>query len=37
MSQNELMDGLAQYLPELVNQLTPKGRIPTAEEASRLV
>ena len=37
MPQNELMDGLAQYLPELINQLTPKGRVPTADEASRLV
>ena len=36
MPQAELVDGLAQYLPELVNKLTPKGRIPTADEASRM-
>jgi len=28
---------LSQQLPELVNQLTPHGRIPTEHEASRLV
>ena len=37
MSHNELVDGLAQYLPELINQLTPKGRVPTADEASRMI
>ena len=36
MPQAELMDGLARYLPELVNKLTPKGRVPTADEASRM-
>jgi uncharacterized protein YidB (DUF937 family) len=37
LSRNELADGLSQYLPELVDQLTPNGRLPTPEEATRLV
>jgi len=28
---------LSQYLPELVDQLTPNGRLPTPEEATRMV
>jgi uncharacterized protein YidB (DUF937 family) len=35
MSQDELLDGLSQNLPELVDQLTPNGRLPTEEEAGR--
>jgi uncharacterized protein YidB (DUF937 family) len=35
MSQDELLQGLSQHLPDLVNQLTPDGRLPTNEEASR--
>jgi uncharacterized protein YidB (DUF937 family) len=37
MSRDELMTGLSQQLPELVNQLTPNGRLPTEHEASRLI
>jgi uncharacterized protein YidB (DUF937 family) len=37
LSRNELADGLSQYLPELVDQLTPNGRLPTPEEATRMV
>jgi uncharacterized protein YidB (DUF937 family) len=37
MDRNDLLAGLSQYLPELVDQLTPHGRIPTEEEASRMV
>jgi uncharacterized protein YidB (DUF937 family) len=37
MSREELIAMLSQQLPELVNQLTPHGRIPTEHEASRLV
>ncbi len=35
MPQNELLEGLSQNLPELVDQLTPDGRMPTEEESSR--
>jgi uncharacterized protein YidB (DUF937 family) len=37
MGQDDLLAGLSQYLPDLVDQLTPNGRLPTEEEASRLV
>ena len=37
MSHDELLEGLSQNLPEFVDQLTPDGRIPTEEEASRMV
>jgi len=37
MSTNDLLAGLSQHLPELVDQLTPKGRLPTEEEAARMV
>ena len=37
MSREDLIATLSQQLPELVNQLTPDGRIPTEREASRLV
>ncbi len=37
MSRDELIATLSQQLPELVNQLTPQGRIPTEHEASRLI
>src|SRR5262249_32558657 len=33
----ELLAGLSQNLPDLVDQLTPKGRLPTEEEAARMV
>ena len=32
-----LLDGLSDQLPDLVDQLTPEGRVPTEAEASRLV
>ena len=35
LSRDELLEGLSQNLPELVDQLTPDGRLPTNEEASR--
>jgi uncharacterized protein YidB (DUF937 family) len=35
MSRSELLDGLSKNLPELVDQLTPDGRLPTEHEASR--
>ena len=37
VSSDELVDGLREQLPEVVDQLTPDGRLPTAEEASRWV
>jgi uncharacterized protein YidB (DUF937 family) len=35
LSRNELLQGLSQYLPDVVDQLTPEGRLPTESEASR--
>jgi uncharacterized protein YidB (DUF937 family) len=35
MPRDELLQGLSQNLPELVDQLTPDGRLPTEEEAQR--
>ena len=32
---NELLQGLSQHLPEVVNQLTPNGRVPTEQEMAR--
>lgn len=37
MSRDELIAGLSQHLPELINQLTPSGRLPNEQEASRLI
>jgi uncharacterized protein YidB (DUF937 family) len=37
MRQDDLLAGLSQHLPDLVDQLTPKGRLPTEDEASRWV
>jgi uncharacterized protein YidB (DUF937 family) len=37
MDRDELLEGLSQHLPEFVDQLTPEGRLPTEEEASRMV
>jgi uncharacterized protein YidB (DUF937 family) len=37
LSRNELIASLSEQLPELVNQLTPNGRIPTEREASRMI
>lgn len=37
LSMNDLLAGLSQNLPDLVDQLTPKGRLPTEEEAARMV
>jgi uncharacterized protein YidB (DUF937 family) len=37
LSMNDLLAGLSQHLPDLVDQLTPKGRLPTEEEAARMV
>jgi uncharacterized protein YidB (DUF937 family) len=36
MSRDDLLNGLSQQLPEVVDQLTPDGRLPTEQEAARL-
>jgi uncharacterized protein YidB (DUF937 family) len=37
LSRQELLDGLSRYLPDVVNHLTPDGRLPTESElAGRL-
>jgi uncharacterized protein YidB (DUF937 family) len=35
MSRQELLGGLSQRLPQVVDELTPEGRVPTAEEMQR--
>jgi uncharacterized protein YidB (DUF937 family) len=35
LSRADLLAGLSQHLPEVVNQLTPDGRLPTEQELSR--
>jgi len=37
LSRDELLEGLSQNLPVLIDKLTPNGRLPTEEEASRMV
>jgi uncharacterized protein YidB (DUF937 family) len=37
MSRDELLSGLSQQLPDVVDQLTPNGRVPTEQEAARLI
>jgi uncharacterized protein YidB (DUF937 family) len=37
LSRDELLAGLSQQLPDVVNQLTPHGRLPTEHEASRWI
>lgn len=37
LSRDELLSGLSQHLPEVVNHLTPDGRLPTEQEASRWI
>jgi uncharacterized protein YidB (DUF937 family) len=37
MSRDDLLQGLSQYLPQVVDQLTPEGRVPTEQEAARLL
>lgn len=36
MNGDDLLAALSQHLPELINRLTPNGRLPTEEEASRM-
>ena len=37
LSRDDLLQGLSQHLPEVVNHLTPDGRLPTEQEVSRMV
>lgn len=37
LSRDELLTGLSEHLPKLIDHLTPNGRVPTDEEMSRLV
>lgn len=37
MSRDDLLNGLSQQLPDVVDQLTPDGRLPTEQEAARFV
>jgi uncharacterized protein YidB (DUF937 family) len=34
MSQDDLLSGLSQYLPRVIDHLTPDGRLPTENEVS---
>ena len=37
LSVDDLLAGLSQHLPDLIDQLTPNGRLPTEQEAGRMV
>jgi uncharacterized protein YidB (DUF937 family) len=37
LSRDELLDGLSQHLPGVIDQLTPEGRLPTDDEAARWI
>jgi uncharacterized protein YidB (DUF937 family) len=37
MSRDELLQGLSQYLPDIVNQLTPDGQLPDENQMSRWI
>jgi uncharacterized protein YidB (DUF937 family) len=37
LSRNDLAAGLSEQLPDLIDQLTPQGRVPTEHEMSRMV
>jgi uncharacterized protein YidB (DUF937 family) len=37
MSRDDLLNSLSQHLPGVMDQLTPQGRLPTEQEAARLV
>ena len=36
MERDELLDTLSEHLPRVIDHLTPEGRLPTEQEASRL-
>jgi uncharacterized protein YidB (DUF937 family) len=37
MSRDQLLAGLSQHLPGFIDQLTPNGRLPTQDEAARMI
>ena len=37
VGREDLLAGLSEHLPDLINQLTPQGRLPTEQEASRMI
>jgi uncharacterized protein YidB (DUF937 family) len=37
LSRDDLLQGLSQYLPQVVDAMTPQGRLPTEHEAERLL
>ncbi len=37
MSRDDLLSGLSQYLPKVVDHLTPEGRLPTEDELKRRI
>jgi uncharacterized protein YidB (DUF937 family) len=37
LGRKDMLAGLSQYLPDLIDQLTPNGRLPTEDEASRWI
>ena len=37
LSRGDLLSALSEHLPELVNELTPDGRVPTEQEVARMV
>jgi uncharacterized protein YidB (DUF937 family) len=37
MSSDELLQNLAKHLPDVINHLTPDGRLPTEQETSRMI
>ena len=37
LSRQELLEGLSQMLPGVIDQLTPDGRMPSADELRRLL
>ncbi len=37
LSRDELLEGLSQYLPQVVDHLTPGGQVPAAHEMERLI
>lgn len=37
LSRDELLQGLSQYLPDVINHLTPDGRVPTEHEVAKRI
>ena len=37
LSKDELLEGLSQYLPQVIDHLTPGGKVPAAHEMDRLI